>query len=590
MYNKQRGAASIWFVLVFVALAGFTALGIEGSRYLNDKARLGDALETSSLLLAADQAEKVLKLQGVEKQARAEESQQIVERTIHSYLRDVAEIPQTKIEIEPTPEQKAFSYRVAAMTRHNSWMHYSSAPSFDETQDVSNFAAAAKTSTGSGGGDLGDVILVVDHSMSMNENTCTEYSPNNIRRLQSAKLAVAHQLTRMFIEQVRKPGTQELDKLGRVAVIPYENATRSHMRSGQPGVINCENHLVFKDKGANSYDKFNWRNEFAALRRRGIGSPQQIANSGSVMQPFFEAALFTEGHVVPATGQKVVDWLPYNQEEVDVEATKQRILSMVNTRNTNADLPIDDFRAITMPFNRICRGNMRSIGFSDKWNQGALNKNGSFYDPFTAQVRSFTSGSFAQHAMDGQEKQYLGSWTSSFQGILRGLQEMRHHSGEKPLLFVVIAGGPDTRNADTQLERLSKDYLGQSFRQDLLTQSLIDGSNGLFAKVKAEVPHSRFVLIKFQPDDPSEQFKLNYEGAFDAVAEVKYQKASGNTMIGRCTNIDGQMNDYKFDKAEMEAMSKMVSQMLSDAGDAYGGTSEVGGLIDRRSRVKCLSR
>ncbi|MDC5868321.1 hypothetical protein OPW39_05710 [Vibrio europaeus] len=60
MYNKQRGAASIWFVLVFVALAGFTALGIEGSRYLNYKARLGDALETSSLLLAADQAEKVL--------------------------------------------------------------------------------------------------------------------------------------------------------------------------------------------------------------------------------------------------------------------------------------------------------------------------------------------------------------------------------------------------------------------------------------------------------------------------------------------------------------------------------------------------
>lgn len=583
MYNKQRGAAAIWFVLIFIALAGFTALGIEGARYLNYKARLGDALETSSLLLAADQAEKALSLKGAEKQAREEESQQIVEMTIHSYLHDVEDIPQTEIVIKPIPEQRAFDYRVAAKTRHNSWMSYSAAPSFDKTQDVTNFAAAAKAGSGSTNGDIGDVILVVDHSMSMNENTCTQYYADGNRRLQTAKLAVAHQLTRMFIEQVRKPGTTDIEKVGRVAVVPFENATRSHMRSGTPGVIDCQNHLVFKHAGSNGYDQFNWNNELQAQRSKGVESPQQIAKSSSPMQPFVERALFTEGHIVPATKQTVVDWLPYSQEEVDVEATKRHVLSTASSRNTNADLPIDNFQAVTMPFNRICRGNMRTVGFDDKWNQGVLDKGGNYYDPYTAKVRSFNSGSFAQHAADGQEKQYLGSWTSSFQGILRGLQEMRHHQGDKPLLFVVVVGGPDTPNADTQLKRLGKDFSDQSFRQDLLTKQLIDGPNGLFAKIKQQQPHSKFVLIKFQPDDPAKQFTLNYESAFDKVTNMKYQKASGNSAIGRCDNINPQMNDYNFDQAEMEAMSEMVSQLLNEAGDAYGGTAEIGGLIDRRS-------
>ena len=45
-FKRQSGVAAIWFVLIFIALASLTALGVEGARYLNNKARLGDALET----------------------------------------------------------------------------------------------------------------------------------------------------------------------------------------------------------------------------------------------------------------------------------------------------------------------------------------------------------------------------------------------------------------------------------------------------------------------------------------------------------------------------------------------------------------
>ncbi|USD66970.1 hypothetical protein [Vibrio sp. SCSIO 43136] len=585
MMKKQQGAAAIWFVGVFVVLAGFAALGVEGARYLNYKARLGDALETSSLLLAADQAEKVLTLEGSEKSLRHKQSTQLVEKTIQSYLKDSQQNPETSIQISKGPERHSFDYRIAAKTTHSSWMSYSSAPSFAKTQGVTNFAAAQKANTGSGAGDISDVVLVIDHSMSMNQETCTEFITPGIKRLQSAKLAVAHQMTRMFIEQVRKPDETDLDKLGRVAVIPFENGTRSTMRSGTPNSVMCENHLVFKKAGGAGLDEFNWRQELAQVRRKSEDSPAKIAKGNSKMQPYVERALFTEGNMVKdawGNEKRIDDWLPFNMEEVDIEATIQRALQLSSKRNLNADLPVDEFQAMHMPFNRICRGNMQSIGFEHKWNKGFLPKGGNSLDPFTSRVRMFNSGSRWQEATDNQPAQYLGSWTSSFQGILRGVNELRHHEGNKPLLFVLIAGGKDTPNLDSQLKRLGRDYSDQAFRQDLLTERLIEGKTGLFAGLKQKFPHIKFALIKLQPDEPSKQFSLNYEQAFDLVVDVKYQKASGNTMVGRCLNIDQETNDYRFDPSEMAAMNAQVSQLLSLAGDAFGGHSEIGGLTPRR--------
>jgi len=586
--KKQSGVAAIWFVFVFIALAGFTALGVEGTRYMNYKARLGDALETSSLLLAADQAEKELSLRGSEQVKRKQASLDLVNNTIKSYLKDTQDIPKTDIKISQNGSKPEFSYKVAAVTRHDSFMHMSGAPSFDKQQDVSNFASAAKHSAGGGNGGAADVVLVVDHSMAMNADTCTYRESAGKTRLQSAKQAVAHQIVRFFIEQVRRPNETDESKIGRVAVVPYENATRNRMRGwteenpSPNAAVMCENHLAFKSAGGSGYDEFNWQ---AELDKNKGKSPEELSKDTALkMQPYMAKSLFTENKIGRDT--KVVnDWLPFNAEDVDIRRTIERALSG-RVRNTNADLKVDGSQAIQRDFNRICRGNMMTIGFDHQWNIGPLDKQQMKYDPFTNRVRSFNSGSAWQTTVDGQSEQYKGSWTSSFQGILGGVEQIKQHKGDRPLMVVLIAGGRDTPNVDTQLTRLATDYKGQPFKQELLTKQLISGKQGLFSQVKAKYPYAQFVLLRFQPNNPSKKLTLNYQDAFDVIYDVKYQKASGNNMTGECKNFDSSVNnDYQFDAGMMGDLEAKVAELLGVAKDAYGaGSAEVGSLDNRRKK------
>lgn len=581
-FKRQSGVAAIWFVLIFIALASLPALGVEGARYLNNKARLGDALETASLLLAADQAEQELKLDVNSGQyvKRKERTQILVEETVEAYLQDAKDAPELAINISERKDKKdneSFDYKVSAVTEHNSWMSIKSAPSFDETQGVANFAAATKT----GGGGAADVILVVDHSMAMNKNTCTHQESPTKTRLQTAKLAVAHQIIKMFIEAVRKPGEKidDPESLGRVAVIPYENATRNRVRDGTSNLPElCENQLIYKHPSEDKvvvttgYGEINW---IEALKSKHWYSPQEHIADNSEISKYIEYSTFKMGNE-PHTA-----WLPSNRDHVDIQAT---IFNAVTNGNLhrNADLLVDGSQLVLTTANRLCKGYMESIPLDHPdFNDGVLDKKGMLHDPFTLFVGRFNSGSFMQKTVDGKANQYLGGWTSSFQGILRGAQELKYHKEGSPLLFVVVAGGPDTPGKGSNVTRTGSNAASY-FQQDLLTKDLLDA--GLFTRLKAKYGDIRFVLMKFEGE-----YELNYQHHFDEVIPVNYLKASGagngDTSNGLCKNFDIGSNNYDFDDQEMAKISGQVAKMLGDAGHGNGsGGEEIGSIYDRRAK------
>ncbi|SON52761.1 hypothetical protein [Vibrio tapetis] len=569
---KQRGAASIWFVLIFSAIAAFAALGIEGTRYLNYKARLGDALETSAMLLSADQAEQELKLDGVKKEQRKQASEELVHKTIKSYLKDTRDIPNTKIDIRKRENNQGFDYHVAAVTSHDSVMHMSGAPSFDEQQDVYNFAAATKNSAGGGGGGVGDVILVLDHSMSMNADTCTHFFTDSIIKHQTAKLSVAHKFTQLMIEQVRKPlrvgeSHQQGEEAGRLAVIPFDNGTHNLTQSeaNYRAVRVCENHLVFD----RYYSAINWHEE---AKNNNGKSLQQIIDGNSSFSQMVKRSSYTE----KTNNGTLSNWMPFNREHVDVHATVAEVTKFNRHRDKKADLPINAYNLVNSPNNRICRGSFKSIGLDNKTFNGPVLGYGpgnGLRDVFTQEIRKFTSGAAFQPDMKKQSSQYWGGFSNSSQGVIAGLAEIAKHEGDKPLSMFVLVGGKDSANSSFDAKRNGA-MRGHSFSQDELTSDLLEA--GLFKKTRERYPHVRFILVKLSAP------RLGYESHFDKVIELNHRAIDDTVDIGRCRPDRFVGDDYKFDRVELDNMSKQIGEALKDSEQAFSGNTEVGTLNSRR--------
>ncbi|MDO6498440.1 pilus assembly protein [Photobacterium sanguinicancri] len=194
--RKQKGSAVVYFVFVAGAILGAGALAIEGSRYITEKAHLGDTMEAASV--AVSESDDIRDEDGFnESQAKVIASAWVdylmpdnkkkeftVSRTKEEYKKEVSgqQVVRT-----------VHHYNLASTTTHNSWMAMYGLPSFDKQQKIFNKATAARVRTDF---EPVDVVFVSDFSGSM----------SSYKRVDNLKYAIKEVTKTIF------DGTQELKK------------------------------------------------------------------------------------------------------------------------------------------------------------------------------------------------------------------------------------------------------------------------------------------------------------------------------------------------------------------------------------------
>ncbi|MGF1693522.1 TadE/TadG family type IV pilus assembly protein [Photobacterium kagoshimensis] len=601
--NRQSGVAAIWFVLIFIALASLTALGVEGARYLNNKARLGDALETASLLLAAQEA----------KEADDEKNQALVTKVARSYLPDAeAKLPELKIYYKSGEENitidkqerkvEFLQYKVTASTQHDSWMDMASAPSFDETQNVANFAASKKLAMAGG---LNDVVIAVDHSLNMNQDTCTiEFTPG-IYHHETARLFVAHQIVNEFVKQIRKPSKgQEKEPVtrGKLGVIPYDSRTSNRLngpsssgwgsRSG--GRPLCQNHLHFltaseesKQEGVQvdqGYGEIDWQ-EYAN------NTPSEVIEKIGTGK---SAAYFVnETYHKASNKSEVYNWLPDADRHIDYSDS---VRYMFDLNNRQAEFIRND-NLYNSGGNKICRGNFRTISLADKdLNGDRFSYEGMAEDPFSREVNKFTSNSSRTYDVSGGKVSYLGAWSASYQGFLQAAKELHQHGDrDKPGLLLLIVGGVDSPNSKENPEvKYNNEIKGSTeVRNDLIFQRLADA--GMCNKLRKEFPNLTMAAIGVGVDPksyPGFSRNADRDWCFDAsnIHTIDYKSASGTGTKDK-NGVCGYDNvntgtRHKLTLKGQKDIKGIVDAIVGAAGGPPGAGQheEIGSIYDRRAK------
>lgn len=155
-YRDQRGAFAISFVMMSGFLFAMASLGLEGSRYLNERARLSDAMEQASLALTAEDNGEA-----------AARNYTLSTDWFKAYMRhDInTYTPVIKVLKGNSPSMHDLSYveyRVSGQTLQKSWLSSSLFPSFDSEVRIGDNGAARKYRSNI------DVVFVTDFSGSMN--------------------------------------------------------------------------------------------------------------------------------------------------------------------------------------------------------------------------------------------------------------------------------------------------------------------------------------------------------------------------------------------------------------------------------------
>ncbi|MGR5079853.1 TadE/TadG family type IV pilus assembly protein [Photobacterium swingsii] len=576
-FKRQSGVAAIWFVLIFIALASLTALGVEGARYLNNKARLGDALETASLLLAAQEA----------KEGDDVKNQALVTKVARSYLPDAeSTLPELKIYYKSGEEQvtidkkehtvEYLQYKVAASTEHDSWMDMVSVPSFDETQNISNFAAAKKIAIKSG---VSDAFLVMDHSLNMNSNTCQiKYPGSNIYKHQTAKLFIAHQLAHEFIN--RKQGIsvdkskEDVEPIeGNVAVFPFDTRTSNYSndQSGSRNLPLCQNHLDFYseseenringtgvDKG---FGEIDWNHQDIKWLTMG-----EALNRKDAIGIYVNETYNLQGTM----GQ----WLPDAEKHIDYRDT----VNSIARRNSLADTSRES-NLMAFPDNRLCRGNFMTVSITNPKFNTEKNK----VSGYLGLINSFTSNSPITQSSAHQPGSYIGGWSASYQGILQALNDYHHHGDkEKQSTMVVILGGGDRPNLSDDVRYKNGEVIDHSNILQKLSE------HGLCEKIKNDYPKLNLFAIGIDVDPKRlKGVTKSMGGCIDDAntSMIDHKAATGTTgSTDICWGGTSPVGtDFSLTGYGISTISAIVSAGLN-AGGAAGKKEEIGSIHDRRAK------
>lgn len=216
-FRQQRGHAVLMFILMIPALFGLFTLAIDGSRAMQNKARLGDAAEVSALALAAQNSDSDW------------ENKQLATRYIDAYIKDKESIESIKVvRTECKASQQTDceggtrynQYAIEIVTKHSPWLPAQDGMvGFDGDYEVAHSGIARKYQ-----GDSIDISFVVDYSGSM----------ENYWKGKRKYIAVRDIVNNVLNELEKYQGVGLTPN--RVSIIPYSEYTD---KSPTEGITDC---------------------------------------------------------------------------------------------------------------------------------------------------------------------------------------------------------------------------------------------------------------------------------------------------------------------------------------------------------------
>ncbi|HDX4051652.1 TPA: pilus assembly protein [Enterobacter soli] len=156
--TDRQGAFAVSFVMMSGFLLGMSAFGLEGSRYITERARLSDSMEQAALALTAE-----------DNGDGAQRNYTLSSDYFSAYMRHDTSVAQPSVKVlhgvSPTNANLTYvEYRVSGHTEQDSWFSSSLFPSFGKEVSIGDNGAARKYRSNM------DVIFVTDFSGSMNES------------------------------------------------------------------------------------------------------------------------------------------------------------------------------------------------------------------------------------------------------------------------------------------------------------------------------------------------------------------------------------------------------------------------------------
>ncbi|MFA0140697.1 hypothetical protein AB4430_02585 [Vibrio kanaloae] len=214
--NKQKGHAAILFALLIPGFYGLFALGIDGARAIQNRARLGDAAEVAALALSAQNS------------TSSQHNTALARLYVDAYIRDKeTNVPMNivRTECQLTDQTQCeggarySQYDISITTTHESWFPGNeNFVGLDEKYSVSHAGTARKYQ-----GDSIDIAFVTDFSGSMDNKWTDKYGrpigDKKYKEVQAIISDVLVELERFNLEST------SIDELNKVALVPFAQYT-----------------------------------------------------------------------------------------------------------------------------------------------------------------------------------------------------------------------------------------------------------------------------------------------------------------------------------------------------------------------------
>jgi tight adherence protein G len=174
--KRQKGVAGIWLGFTLVPIMGFTFWAVEGTRYVQEYNRLGDANEAAAMAMTI--------------QDNPDNAEQLAKDYLQSYVRDIdsMSIVYERTTEEDSDQDEFVQYSLTTSTSHKSWFTSTFIPSFDEQVNLGGKAVAKKYSTYLGDNNI-DIVFVADFSGSMGSKWNDSASSSN-RKIDDLQYAI----------------------------------------------------------------------------------------------------------------------------------------------------------------------------------------------------------------------------------------------------------------------------------------------------------------------------------------------------------------------------------------------------------------
>jgi len=132
--STQRGVAAIYLMFVIIPLFGMVFLALEGTRFIQEKSRLGDATEAAALAVAMANRDNVST--GYEKT--------LATGYILSYMGNLTKINLLTVDRDKT---ESTQFEVIVNIERTSWFYSEIIPGFNKTEPLANRALVRTNST-----------------------------------------------------------------------------------------------------------------------------------------------------------------------------------------------------------------------------------------------------------------------------------------------------------------------------------------------------------------------------------------------------------------------------------------------------------